>query len=132
MSTNRNFIQDSIVYLLNEEGQTAAVAGYISKKKNVLIPRSINSKSKEYFVNTIMENSLCRGGFKSIEFPEDSKLQTIEPCSLYGNSIETITFPPELIDLKDFWCIGLGSIYSVSVSPLNKKYCSYNNNEMIL
>lgn len=68
---------------------------------------------------------------KSIEVPEDSKLEIIEKHAFYNSSIEAITIPANVSDLREKWCSGTSKLTSITISPSNKFY-KYLNDAYIM
>ena len=57
-----------------------------------------------YAIIIISEHSFWRSTIKSIEFSNDSQIHTIEKEAFYLSSIESISIPKNLVDLKYGWC----------------------------
>ena len=57
-----------------------------------------------------------------IEFANDSKLQTIESLAFASSTIESITIPSQLVELKEGWCQNATNLTNVSVSGDNTHY----------
>lgn len=78
LSKFKSIEQDEIKYSLNLEQKTANVIKSNSNKDNLIIPTSIIYEFIEYNVTSILEDSFEYSDIKSIQFPPNSKLQTIE------------------------------------------------------
>lgn len=99
----RKIQYEGLEYLINNADLTAGVIGYNSTKINVIIPRSIIFESKEFIVISILEHAFDRKVIKSIEFAADSEVRTIENNAFEYCYVESISFPPSLIELKAHW-----------------------------
>lgn len=86
-------ILDNIKYSINEDQKTVSVIGSESSIKRIFIPSSINYESKEYEVTSISKDAFNLSTIKSIEFPTDSKIRTIEDFAFSYSSIESLTIP---------------------------------------
>ena len=110
--------QDGLKYLINDKEERAEIVsfyGYI--KRSFLIPRSIKCWSHEYIVRSISKKSLkFSWNIKSIQFPTDSELQTIEE-EAFSSSIESIFIPASMIDLIEGWCEYTNKLTTVKVDP---------------
>ena len=97
--------QNLITYSINEEDKTASVVGSKSYSDVIFIPHHINHDMQEYVVISISENAFVGiENMKSIQFPPDSEIRTIEKNAFGDSGIESITIPSKLVDLKDDWC----------------------------
>ena len=84
---------DHIIYSINKEESTASVIGLKENLESFFIPRSIKQESTEYDVISILDNAFKDSSIISIQFPSDSKLQTIGKNSFSNSSIKSITIP---------------------------------------
>ena len=96
---------NSIMYLINEEKRSAGVIGCKKNLDNIIIPRSIKQKSKEYNVTIILEDAFKYSLIKSVQFSSDSKIQIIDKNAFSNSKINSITIPPSII------LIGEGAFY---------------------
>lgn len=64
---------------------------------------------------------------KTIDFEKDSELKTIEKFAFYKSSIETITIPRSLNELKDKWCVNTPHLKNIIFMPNNEIYDYYND-----
>lgn len=95
-------IQNGLIYFLNEEDQTAGVAGIDSANGDIFIPRSVKCGEHEFIVTRIMNSSFQNSNsIKSVQFPPDSQIKIIEDCAFKGSSLEKITIPNEVIRICD-------------------------------
>lgn len=75
---------DGIVYLVNGEDKTAKITCCKSlETETIIIPRSITYESTEFIILSILEKSFYKSPIKSIQFPNDSMLQTIEKKRIF-------------------------------------------------
>lgn len=94
----------SILYSIDEQTKTASVVSNNSPNADIFIPRSITHNSQEYLVTCIRSESFRNSiQLKSIRFPPDSELKTIEENAFFNSSIESLTIPSKLTELKDGW-----------------------------
>ena len=119
--------QDGIIYSINLNEKTAFVAKCQSSNDEIYIPRSILYKSTEYDIIGILKESFSNSKIKSIQFPDDSKLLSIEQKAFYASTIEKLCFPQSLIDLKNEWCIMTPQLSKIDVHPLNPRYICVND-----
>ena len=120
-------VQNHLVYLLDEENNTARIIGNKSIRGNVFIPRSINYKSTEYIITTISEDAFLSTKIESIAFHNNSAIQTIENCAFNGSNIEYLIIPPSLTDLQEGWCFGVSNLANIVILPGNPNYKMYND-----
>ena len=121
-NANERVEQNNILYSINTKEKIASVICYHSAIEDIIIPRSIIYKSKEYIVKSISKKAFELSQIKSIRFPEDSQLQSIDAYAFSKSSIESLTIPSSLIDLKDGWCEGTWNLTNISVMPRNPKF----------
>lgn len=122
---------DNIVYILNEKENTASIMKCINDNKCIIIPSSINHKSKEYIVNCILEEAIKNSKNEILQFSSDSHVQSIEQSVFFFSSITKIIFPPSLIDLKEGWFNGANKLREIVISPNNPRYKIYENKFII-
>ena len=122
---------DNIIFTINDELKTSCIVRSDSTKEEILIPRSINHNSKEYDITGIFSIAFSGSTIKSINFASDSKLQAIGLNVFLLSTIEDITIPSEVTDLKEWWCNGTIYLNRVFVSPSNPRYCSLNDQMII-
>lgn len=68
---------------------------------------------------------------KSIKFKEDSVIESISSEAFCGSSIERISFPSSLNDLKKGWCSGTPKLTRVEIDERNERYKVYDNKFII-
>ena len=99
---------------------------------HVLIPKSINYKCQDYIIKKIKEGSFKNTTeIKTIEFPFDSKITTIEKDAFIYSNIENLFISKSITELQDGWCRETSRLNSISIDPKNPKYILFNGN-MIL
>ncbi|KAK8896976.1 hypothetical protein M9Y10_014906 [Tritrichomonas musculus] len=123
--------QNGFSFYLNEEDKTASLFHILGEKDSVCIPRSVNYNSQEYVITEIFQNSFECSTAKSIEFSEDSEILSIDGYSFSESSVENLTIPASLADLKKGWCHYTDSLSTVKVSPNNKKYKNFGEEFVI-
>lgn len=131
--TQKEINQNGLSYVINKNDNTAIVVNCTSSKSDIIIPRSIIYESTEYFVTKIYKNAFfLNKKIKSIQFPIDSELQSIEEFSFAGSSLESITIPSSVVELKDGWCIGTYKLTDVTIIPSNEQNVCYYDDKLIL
>ena len=122
---------ENIIYNLNKQYKTACVIDNEKVYGEVFIPQFIVHNDKEFAVIAINSRSFEKSNIKSIQFPSDSKVVTIEKDAFINSLIEFISIPSSLIFLEEGWCRGTSRLTNVLISPNNPKY-SYLNNTIII
>ena len=69
---------------------------------------------------------------KSLEFSEDSQIQSIDSNAFDGSSLKRFSIPPSLEELKENWCNNLNKLNQIDISPNNKVFSVVNNNKIII
>lgn len=123
--------QDHIIYSLNEKEKTASVVDNNKARGDIIIPKSIIYKTKEYIIVNILQCTFHYSQVKSIRISADSQLKTIGEYAFSHSEIESITIPSSLIELKDHWCAGTAELNKIEVDPNNSIYSKYDNNIII-
>lgn len=94
--------QNGLTFSLNKKDMTAAVLHNKTNLKEVLIPRTIKYENQEYIVTNIVENSFNRNiEIKTVLFPTDSEVQTIEKNSFTESSLESIYIPANVTSIEE-------------------------------
>lgn len=124
IETNKKIRQEGLVYSINEEEKTASVIRYKSKKKELIIPRSIEHESNEYLITSISKYAFDSSKVKSISFAYNSELRTIEEDAFVGSLITKISIPASVVELKDGWCNKMRKLKFMDVNKGNKRYSS--------
>ena len=91
--------------------------------KNVIIPSSVKRIGSFAFDE-------CQH-LKSIEFSEDSELKSIDKLAFFHSTIESISIPEKVEELKEGWCCCVPKLNRISISSLNSRF-SFHNSNMIL
>lgn len=125
-------IHDDIVYDINKENKTASVVSNNDENGEIIIPRSIEYEEQDYIVKAINEGSFKSSQtIKSIIFPANSKVETIEKEAFADSSIENVFIPSSVIDLKKGWCRGTSKLTSFNIAPNNKRF-TYIDDKMLV
>lgn len=102
------------------------------KKNEIIIPSSIKYKEHEYYVTSILEDAFCFClDLKSLKFAADSKLKKIGQNAFFNSSIESISFPPSLIELEEGWCDNTSKLIEINIDPNNHNFLFYDNKFLI-
>lgn len=97
--------QDGLLFLIDLEKQEANELKDRSSRSDILIPRSVYYKSREYMITSVSEKAFAKSSqLKSIQFSSDSKLRLIEKDAFMLSSIQSLTIPSSLIELNTNWC----------------------------
>ena len=103
---NKRIDQGNLVYSINLKEKTASVIDQKNFKKNIIIPRSVNYESNEYTITSISKRAFLFSQIGTVQFSPDSRIQTIEPEAFFFSTIQCISIPPSLIELKNLkFCI---------------------------
>lgn len=94
----------------------------------VFSTRNIETASIPSFIETI-ESYAFEDCFtlRSIEFSEESKLQTIKKSAFNNSTIESISIPSSVIELERGWCYKIQKLNNFTVSTNNPFYSTYND-----
>lgn len=115
------------MYSIDEQAQTASVALNNSPKENIIIPRSITHNFQEYIVTCISSESFRNSSqLKTLRFPPDSELLTIQENAFINSSIESLEIPSKLVELKDGWSQLMNNLNKITVSEDNQYFKLYN------
>lgn len=87
------------------------------------VRRDIKDVKIPSYIKTIKSHSFhgCKQ-LKSVTFSEDSELFSIENDAFSLSSIEYLSIPASVVELKDCWCSKTLQLNTVSVSPENKNF----------
>lgn len=87
-------IENGMLFVLDEENQTASVLQNLTSIGNVQIPYSIQFQSKEFIVTTILENAFNNSiNIISVTFPDNSEVRSIEKNSFTKCSLKLLFIP---------------------------------------
>ena len=118
---------NGILYAINEKEGTAGVFQNLTDKKEVIIPRSIRYKSKEFIVTIIHSKSFKNLlEIESIEFPNDSELDEIEKYAFMNSSLKKISIPATVTKLTEGWCGSISKL-KINLDPRNPNYSNFEN-----
>ena len=108
---------------LSDNDFTAKIVSSPNAEGSILIPHLITHRSHDYIITSISEKSFENNKkIKSIEFPPDSELRSICNEAFSSSSLESLSIPSKLQELKEGWCNGASSLVHISISPENKYY----------
>ncbi|KAK8838602.1 hypothetical protein M9Y10_033234 [Tritrichomonas musculus] len=121
--TSKKIIKDEIIYLINQNIETASVIGVSYVENDIYIPRSIRYESKEYVVTSVSNGAFTTQlGIKSIKFAQDSEIRTIESHAFANSKVQQLYFPASVTDLKEGWCRYTFELKRVEIDPRNPRY----------
>lgn len=118
-----NVFDDILQYLIKEETKTAEIIGLIYPPKEVFIPKFLIHDKCKYLINKISSNSFVNCNLDSIQFDNESKLETIEKNSFYS-SIQIIQNLPSTAQLQEGWCCGIKELKNITINS-NERYKYY-------
>lgn len=133
--TNKQFIkiiQNDLFFMLNKKMKTANVIDNYDICGDVFVPKSAEYKKQSYIVTSICSKSFKKlDTIRSISFPHDSKLQTIEKRAFSDSKIEIISIPQSLRELRKGWCARTRYLKIVNIDKNNSIYKNYEKNIVI-
>lgn len=95
-------------------------------------PRNVETIKIPSFIKKINSFAFDRCiNLKYIEVPEDSELEFIDEYAFYESSIEKITIPSKVIELKEGWCESTPNLTKIEVSPDNPFFSAYDDKLII-
>ena len=120
-------------YEINKDNFTAKVISSPNAENDVFIQRFIIFENVEYLVTSITEGSFWYNNkIKSIQFPKNSALISIEADSFTGSSLVSINIPSSIESLQDGWCNGTQNLTKIQISPENKHYKFLDESNQII
>ena len=104
--TNEIFIQNNLVFSLNNEEKTAGILYSYITNNSVIIPKSIVYELQEYVVTIIHKKAFKKSNISKVIFEEDSALEIIDDEAFMLTSIISIVIPSHVkrIGKKSFFC----------------------------
>lgn len=124
--------KENLVFEFNNEKMTASLIRVLSSKMNIFIPRTITHEDRTYTITSIKESTFENArSVKSIQFPPDSELQTIESNALSYSRVEEILIPASVTKLEDEWCLNMPYLLFMSVARGNNNYKSIGKNVVL-
>lgn len=123
---------NQLVYSLDDEKKVAAVISNDNASGNIYIPKSIKHNNQEYIVTSILKWSFKNSKtIRSINFPPDSKIKSIDDESFAYSNLESLVIPSFLSELKECWCSHTTALTKVVIMPNNQNFM-WINNQMIV
>ncbi|KAK8854343.1 hypothetical protein M9Y10_016903 [Tritrichomonas musculus] len=114
------FSYEGIKYCINEEEQTVGVAGCDNQNQNIIIPKSVIYKSKEYIVTRIMQCAFKQFSINSFKFADDSKIQMIDDEAFSCSTINKIMIPAEVTRIGKRAFYSCSSLYQLEFEQGSK------------
>lgn len=68
---------------------------------------------------------------KTVDFCMNSELKTIEKLAFSSSSIEKLTIPSKVSDLKDGWCCNIFGLNEIKLMPNNENFKKIGNDLII-
>lgn len=129
---NNQVTKDNLIYLLNKTDKTASVIKNDNANGDVFIPRSIFFDQQEFIITSINENAFRKSKkIKSIRFPDDSAVITIEKDAFAYSRIESLYIPESISKLNEGWCHATPKLTKIRVMPANNNFIYFNDNMII-
>ena len=126
-------IDHDIKYELFLNNFTANIIESPKARGSIFIPRTIKYKSRDYLVTSIKSYSFMNNcDLKSIDFPEDSALRSIESNSFENSSLERLTIPSSVKELKEGWCKRTHNLTKVTLSRSNNNFKNIGKKNQII
>ena len=131
---------DKINYKVHETTGSATVIESPGAFGDVLIPRMISFRKKEYIVTKIASASFEGSKISSISFPGDSEVSEIG-SNVFGlattSTLQKIHLPAKLDVLSDDWCFMTPNLTHITVDERNKSFVVedgmlYNEDKTVL
>lgn len=120
--------QDGLLFLIDLEKQEANVLKDRSSRSDILVPRSVYYKSREYIITSISEKAFAKSSqLKSLQFSSDSELRLIEKDAFMLSSIQSLTIPSSLIELNTNWCKATTNLTEIKIMPNNQRFKLLDN-----
>lgn len=101
MSTNNYCKLNKIIYSLNLEEKTAGVESCDQNLQIINIPYSINYKSVEYIVTSILKQAFKDSYVKSIQFPPNSQIHKFGEELFANTFIKSMMIPSKLTTIEE-------------------------------
>lgn len=120
-----------LIFTLNNNSKTAYLIKCHTNSDIVFIPRSIKHETQEFFITNICEKSFSFSKMKSLKFDTDSKLQTIEKKAFEGSSVECISIPSTVSELKEGWCCDTRNLKKLKINPGNHFFMNVDRKLLI-
>ena len=128
----KNTIEDEsgLTFHINTSDHTASVSITSKASSKVFIPRIIKYDSQEYPIKAISSCSNTKN-LVTIDFPEDSEVQTFENGSLAFSKITTLFIPASVKELKKGWCNSTYILNKVIISANNNNFANFGRDIII-
>lgn len=124
-------IHYKLILTLNNNSKTAYLIKCHTNSDIVFIPRSIKHETQEFFITNIYEKSFSFSKKKSLKFDTDSKLQTIEKKAFESSSVECISIPSTVSEIKEGWCCDTRNLKKLKINPGNQFFMNVDRKILI-
>lgn len=112
-----------ITYKINESDKTAEVSKIDESLIKVVIPRTIKYNSSNYVVISVLKDALnSTRNLKSIKFQLFSQVRLFDYLSFANTSIEKITIPSSVTEIKGGWCREAFNLKKIKIMASNPRY----------
>lgn len=104
---------NGISYILNREKQTASINKIYSTSDELIIPRSITYKRKNYIISNFNESVIGLHYIKHIDFEDDSEIPEIGVNAFANTNLTTISIPKSVKKICQdafFKCINIQKV----------------------
>ena len=116
-SNDQFVILEGIEYFINEEENSARVTRRLSNATEIVIPRSIKQKSKEYIVTIIASEAFFESDVRSVSFEPNSELRTIETYAFSFSKLASIVIPSHVTEICEQAFCGCEQLSRVEFEP---------------
>lgn len=125
--------KDGLAFELNMENNTARITQSKKAHGDILIPRSIFYKSREFIITDINESSFEDNMLiNEIQLPENSEIRTIHANAFASSSIFSINLPASVESLCEGWYKYTWRLNSIIISPSSKHFSYLDSSQKVV
>lgn len=125
-------LENGLNIKIDDSSKTAGVILSTETDEDVFIPKYFEHQSKQYIIKYIDTKAFhLNKNIKSITFSEDSEIETIKDKAFSYSSIEKLSIPASLVDLRKDWCCSSTKLNQIIIDPRNQHFIMTNEKLMI-
>ncbi|KAK8893379.1 hypothetical protein M9Y10_021796 [Tritrichomonas musculus] len=124
-------LENCLKLSLNINNHTATITESPKVTGDLFIPRSIKHEGIEYLIISVGSLALASTQIDSLEFAEDSCVETFDSNSFCYSKIKKLQIPPKLTTINHYWAIGTINLSYIEVSPKNKLFQFIDNQYLV-
>ena len=117
-----------LTFQIDKISKTASLIKVRYSNKKHIITRTIQYESTEYLITSVTG---IYGDINTINFAEDSAINTFYFGALSYSGLEEIYFPASLKKLKEGWCHWTKKLTKIIISPMNNQFI-FKDNKLLL